>query len=139
MFTNSNIQVSHTFTIKGLIPDSTHWNLQMTPEVRSLGIWSLKWRLLPNLVLFLNTICNLQQLKMFSNDLFNFVLNCKYIEPRYGRTKKRGFFSIVRIVSFTICMLSINFLKHLFIKSSEKPFLRKFLIDKIIHCVIESN
>ena len=32
---------------------SPHWNLWTTPEVRSLGIRSLKWKLLTNLVLFL--------------------------------------------------------------------------------------
>ena len=52
---------------------------------------------MPNLVLFLNTICNLQQLRMFFNDFFNLVLVCKDIEPRYGRTRTRGFFSTVKI------------------------------------------
>ena len=111
MFTNSNIQVPPTFTIIELIAETT-------PEVRSLGIWSLKWRLLPNLVLFLNTICKLQQLRMFFDYFFNWVLVCKDIEPRYRRTRDRGFFSTVRVVFFTRCMLSINFLNYLFIKSS---------------------
>ena len=46
---------------------------------------------------------------------------------RYGRTRTRGFFSTVRVrvVSFTTCMLSINLLKHLFMKLSVKPFLKK--------------
>ena len=34
------------------------------------------------LVLFLNTICNLQQLRMFFNNFLNFVLVCKEIEQR---------------------------------------------------------
>ena len=37
----------------------------MTPEVKYLGIRSLKLQLFPNLVLFSNIICILQQLKMF--------------------------------------------------------------------------
>ena len=34
------------------------------------------------LVLFLNTICNLQQLRMFFNNFLSFVLVCKEIEQR---------------------------------------------------------
>ena len=48
----------------------------------------------------------------------NLVLVCNDIEPRYERTRTRGFCSTVRVVSFTMCMLSINLLKHLFIKFS---------------------
>ena len=84
MFINSNIRVSHTFTIIGLIAESG-----------LIGSPTLEVRVLPNLVLFLNTICNLQQLRMFFNDFFNLVLVCKDIEPRYGRTRARDFFSIV--------------------------------------------
>ena len=62
--------------------------------------------------------CNLQQLRMFFSDFFNLVLVCEDIEPRYGRTRTRDFFSTVRVVYFKICMLSINFLKHFLIKSS---------------------
>ena len=50
MFTNSNIQVSHTFIIIRLIAESI-LKFITTPEVRSLGIRSLKWKLLPNLAL----------------------------------------------------------------------------------------
>ena len=32
---------------------------------------SLKRKVLPNLVVFLNTVCNLQKLRMFFNDFFN--------------------------------------------------------------------
>ena len=74
-------------------------------------------------MLFLNTICNLQQLRMFFNNFLNLVLVCKDTEPRYGKTRTRGFFSTIRVVS--TCMLSINFLKHLLIKSSGYPFLTK--------------
>ena len=122
----------------------------------------------------LNTICTLQQLRVFFNDFFNFaqvffsirvffhghwrltgqqgkggdhvlfhsttstrsrtfrllfcnfarviVQVCKDIEPRYGlnqgMTKTRGFFSAVRVVFFTTCMLSVSLLKHLLIKFS---------------------
>ena len=62
MFINSNIRVSHTFTIIGLIAESG-----------LIGSPTLEVRVLPNLVLFLNTICNLQQLRMFFNDFFNLV------------------------------------------------------------------
>ena len=71
-----------------------------TPEKVSLGIPSLKWKLLANLVLFLITICNLKQLRMFSNDFINLDLVCKDIEPRYGKTRTRGFYSTSRVVFF---------------------------------------
>ena len=85
IFTNSNIQVSHTFTIIGLIAEST---LKLIHYTRSkiFGNLILEMKVLPNLVLFLNTICNLQQLRMFFNDFFNLVLVCKDTEPRYGST-----------------------------------------------------
>ena len=39
---------------------------------------------------------------MLFNEFFNFVLVCKDIEPRCGRTRTRDFFSTVtRVVSFT--------------------------------------
>ena len=71
-----------------------------TPEKVTLGIPSLKWKLLANLVLFLITICNLKQLRMFSNDFINLDLVCKDIEPRYGKTRTRGFYSTSRVVFF---------------------------------------
>ena len=40
-------------------------------------------KVLPNLVSFLNTVWNLQQLRMFFNDFFNLVLVFKDIEPSY--------------------------------------------------------
>ena len=103
MFANSYFQVSHTLIMIGLIAESTLKLIKIT-EVRSLGIRSLKWKELPNLVLFLNTICNLQQLCMFYNDFFNW----------HERTRIRDVFSTVRVASFTTCILSINLLKHLF-------------------------
>ena len=94
-----------------------------------MEIWSLKWKLLPILVLFLSTICSLQQLKMFFSDFFNLVLVCKVIKPRYGRIKTRGLFSIFREVSFTMCFLSLIFLKLLLIKFSGLFYkFRKFVI-----------
>ena len=104
IFTKSNIHVSHTFTIIRLIAEST---MKFTNNTRSkiIGNLILKWKLLPNLVLFLNTICNLRQLRMSFNDVFNLVLVCKYIEQRYGRTKTRGFFSTARVASFTTILL----------------------------------
>ena len=62
---------------------------------------------------------------MFLDDLFNLVLVCKDIEPKYGRTRTREFFSTVRSVSFTTCMLFKNLLKHLFIKCSGLPFFKE--------------
>ena len=101
MFTNSYIQVSCMFTIIGLIAEFT---LKLKNDIRGLGlgIWSLKWKLLSNLVLSLNTISNLQQLRMFFNDFFNLVLVCKDIEPRYGRTWARSIFSTFRFWNFTL-------------------------------------
>ena len=117
IFTNSNIQVSHTFTIIGLITEST---LKFINNTRSkifgnliLEMKVVAWSsLIPKHYLQLTTIKNV------FNDFFNLVLVCKDIKPRYGRTRTRGFFSTVRIVYFTTCILSINFLKHFFIKSS---------------------
>ena len=79
MFTNFNIQVSHTFTIIGLIAVST---LKFISDTRSkiFGNRILETKLLPNLVFVLSTICNFQQLafqwilKLNSNDFFNLFL-----------------------------------------------------------------
>ena len=110
MFTNSNIEVSHTFTTIGLIAEST---LKFINDTRSkiFGNLILEMKVVASSSLILNTICNLQQLRMLFNDFFNLVLVCKDIEPRYGRTRTRGFSSTVRVVSFTTCMLSNNFFK----------------------------
>ena len=63
---------------------------------------------------------------MFFNNLLNLVLLCKDMELRYGRIRTGGFFSTVRVVSFTtLRLLSIIFLKHLFIKLSGKSFFEK--------------
>ena len=99
---------------------SPHWHLYTATDVKSVVIWSLKWNLLPNLVLFLNTICNLQQLRMFFTDLFNLVLVCKDIEPRYGKTRATVFFSAVRVVSFNTRMLFMFYYMH--IMSCESRF-----------------
>ena len=52
------------------------------------------------------------------NDFLNLVVVFKDIEPGYGRIRTRDFFSTVRVVYFTACLLSIKLLKHLFIKFS---------------------
>ena len=93
-------------------------------------------KVFPNIALFLNTICNLQQLRMFFDGFLNLVLVCKDIELRYGRTRTREFFPTVRVVSFTTCMLSINFLKHLSIESLGEQNFKNFFLDKPIHGVI---
>ena len=108
--------MSQTFTIIWLIVEST---LKFMNNTRSKGVWSLKWKLFPTMVLFISTICNLQQFRMFFNDFFYLVLGRKGIEPRYGRTRIRGYFSTVRVVSFATCMLTIYVLKHVFIKVSK--------------------
>ena len=55
---------------------------------------------------------------MFFNDFLNLALVCKDFEPSYGKAMTGGFFPTVKVVSLTTCMLSINLLKHLFIKFS---------------------
>ena len=77
---------------------------------------------------------------MFFNDFFNLILVCKDIELShgttrargvckdielsYGRTRARGFFTTTGIASLNLYMLSINLLKHLFIKFSGQPFFK---------------
>ena len=51
---------------------------------------------------------------MFFNDFFNLVLVFKDIEPRFGRTWTRGFFSTVRVASFTTCMFFKAFIYKIF-------------------------
>ena len=46
----------------------------LTHSPHSLAIRSLKWKLFPNLVLFLNIISISQWLEVFFNDFFNWVL-----------------------------------------------------------------
>ena len=48
-------------------------------------------KLLPNMVLFSNTICIFQQLVMFFNDFFSWTIVCKDIEPKYERNKAKDF------------------------------------------------
>ena len=110
------------------------WNLWTTPEVRYLRIWFLKWKFLRNMVLFLNNICYLQQQTMFFNDFLNFFLVCKDIEPRCGRTRARGFFSTVRVVSW-LCVCLKFFLKNLW-NFQGNHFLRICVLEKVIQCVI---
>ena len=86
-------------------------------KVRSLGIKSLKWKLLPNLVLFL-TLFAFKTIKHVFYDLFNLVQGCKNIEPWDRKTRIRDFFSTVRVVSLTTCMLFKYLLNSLFIAFS---------------------
>ena len=58
------------------------------------------------------------------------ILACKDIELGYGKTRTRGFFSTVRVVSLTRCMLSTNFSKHSFTKFSGQRFFKKTCIRK---------
>ena len=62
---------------------------------------------------------------MFLNDLINVVIVCEDIGQRYGRTRTKGFISIVRVVPLIRRRLSINLLKNLFIKFSGKLFFKK--------------
>ena len=50
------------------------------------------------------TNSNIQVSQTFT-DFFNLVLVCKDIEPRYGRTRTRGFFSTVRVVYFQVYVI----------------------------------
>ena len=81
MFTNFNIQVSHTFTMIGLIAEFT---LKFMSDIRSktFGNPILEMKVAAYCGLFLNTLCNLQQLRMFFNDVFNLFLVYADIEPR---------------------------------------------------------
>ena len=98
MFTSSYIQASHTFTMIRLIAEST---MKLISDTRSniFGNPIFEIKVVTQTGLFLNPICNLQQLRMLFNNFFKLVLAFKDIEPRYGRTRTRDFFSIVRVVS----------------------------------------
>ena len=65
MFTNSFIEVSHTFTIVGLIAEST---MKLINDTRNESFGNPIFEMKVVLVLFINTMCNLQQLRMFVND-----------------------------------------------------------------------
>ena len=92
---NSYIQVSNTFTIIGLIAESTLKILNNTKSkiFRNL-IFEMKVVSYSGLIFkhFMHFTINMNVF----NDLFILVLVCKDIEPRFGRT--RGFFSTVKIV-----------------------------------------
>ena len=95
LFTYSYIQLSRIFTITVLIAKSTLKHINSTrSNIFGNSIFELKG--VPNVVLFLDTTCSLQQLRTFANDSFNLVLGCKIIEPRYVITRTKGFFSTVR-------------------------------------------
>ena len=105
----SYIQLSNPFTVGRLIAKSA---LKLNDTSVRFWIPLLRWKLLHNWVLVVNTICILQQLGRYFNGLFNLFVVFKDIESRNGRTRTKGFFSTVRVVSLTTCMLSINLLKH---------------------------
>ena len=115
IFTNSYIQVSNTFTMIALIAESTTSTQHQKKDVWEFDIWNefcyLIWSYFKHYLQF--TI-----VKDIFLYFFNLVIVCEDIEPRYGRTRTRGLFSTVRVVSFTTCMLSINLLKHVYIKFS---------------------
>ena len=71
-------------------------------RTKIFGNLIFEMKVVPYYGLFLNTICILRKLRMCFNDFFNLILLCKDIESRYGRTRARSFFSIVRVDSLTI-------------------------------------
>ena len=111
IFTNIYIQVANTFPIIGRIAEST---LKLINNIRS--------DIFGNPIesgLISKNICILPQLKVFFNYLFNLVLFCKSIEPRYGKAWSWDERLLtVRTVFLTTCMLSINLSKNSFIKFS---------------------
>ena len=117
MLSNSYIKVSYAFTIIEFIAEST---LKFISDTRCkfLGIWSLKRKAFANLFWLLNTICNLQQLRMSLRDFLNLVLVCNDNGPRYGRTKNKVFLGTVITFSCILYLLSRNTLKQLLIKFS---------------------
>ena len=62
-------------------------------------------------------------LRVFFNDFF------KGIEQKYEWTETRGFFSTVRVVSLTTCMLSTYLLKRFLKNFQGSHFLRKFVSE----------
>ena len=89
--------MSHTFPIRRRIAEST---LKLINDTRSkiFGNEIFERRYL--------TTYNLQRLHIFLNGISNLVLVCKDIEPR---SKTRSFFSNVKVVFLSTCMLSMNF------------------------------
>ena len=102
MFTNSNMQVSHKFTIVGLIAEST---LKFINDTRTkiFGNMILEMKFIAQSSLILKHYLQFTTIKFFFNGILNLVLVCKDIEPRYGRTRARGLLSTVKVVSFTTC------------------------------------
>ena len=83
--------MSNTFSIIGLIAEST-LKLINYPKSKVFGNPILEKKV--GLKEFGLGLIFLQKLRMFFNDFFNLVLVCKDIEPRYVRTRTRGFLSI---------------------------------------------
>ena len=81
MLSNSQIQVSYAFAITRFIAEST-LKFISAPDVSSLGIRSLKRKAFANLFRLLNTICNLQQLRIPLRDFLNVVLVANDNGPR---------------------------------------------------------
>ena len=69
-----------------------------------------------NLFWLLNTICNLQQLRIPLRYFLNLVLVCNDNGPRYGRTKTKALLGTVITFSCNLYLLSRNTLKQLLLK-----------------------
>ena len=75
-------------------------------------------------------------MKYVCNEFLNLLLVCKDTEPRYRKTKARGFFSTVRAFPLTMCILYINLLKHFLQIFQASHFLTKIILEKAIQYVI---
>ena len=112
MFTNSYIKVSNTFTIIALITEST---LKRINDIGSkiFGNPTIEMKVVTKSGLIFKHYLQFTTIKNVFKDFLMFS-----IETRYERPRTRDFFSTVKVVFFTMCLLSINLLKRLFIKFS---------------------
>ena len=101
-----------------------HWNLKMTPEIKSLGIGYLNWKLLPNLILFFNIACNLKKVS-FSMISSNLVLVSRDIKPKWRRTRT--------IVTFQLFSLKLPPLKNYFFAFLQHIMKNSFYLKKMFH------
>lgn len=126
MFTNSYICVSNIFSIKGPISESALKLISDTKKkifrnpifefIWGSDLWIYSCYLIWP---YFKPYLHLPRIKDVFNDFFKLVLVCKDFEPIYERTIRWSFFPTVKVVSSTTYMLSMNHLKHLFIKFSE--------------------
>ena len=119
MFTNSYIQVSNSFII--IIESTLKFTKDAKNKIFGNPIFEMKIVTYSGLIY---KYYSHSKLRMSFKDFFNLVLEA------------RDFFSTIRVVSFTTCKLSINLLKYLFISFQDSHFLRKFVLIKLILCVI---